>query len=108
MQTDENIFNEYLEELVPQFKNRKRKGADGKFEEYSLLQDGQANFGQTCQILDSEQVNCFIFDSLCNDIFLRRMIEHKRKYEITTNFLDFGLLEEIDGVESPSKVDMGT
>ena len=79
-----------MEELIPKNKRGgKRIGGgtpgDDEFDEFSLLKN-RVDFGQTCQILDSEQVNCFILDSLCNDIFLNRMIEQKRKYDITTNF----------------------
>jgi len=37
-------------------------------------------------MLDSEQVNFFIFDSLCNDKYLQKVIEEKRKYENMTNY----------------------
>ena len=42
--------------------------------------------GSTCRMLDAEQVNCFIFDSLCNDKYLQKVIEEKRKYENVTNY----------------------
>ena len=33
-------------------------------------------------MLDAEQITCFIFDSLCNDSSIRKIIEAKRKFEI--------------------------
>lgn len=42
---------------------------------------GFENTGSQCAILDLEQVNCFILDSLCNRQFVYRLIETKRKYE---------------------------
>jgi|APSaa5957512535_1039671.scaffolds.fasta_scaffold179482_1 hypothetical protein len=44
--------------------------------------------GSQCAILDSEQVNYFIFDSLCNDKYLYKVVEEKRKYDIVTDYED--------------------
>lgn len=35
-----------------------------------------------CDILDYEQINLFISDSLCYDSSLRKIVEAKRKYDI--------------------------
>jgi len=32
--------------------------------------------------LDTPQLNCFIFDALCDDSYLKKLIETKRKFEI--------------------------
>jgi hypothetical protein len=43
--------------------------------------------------LDDEQVKCFIWDSLCNDLQLKSLVETKRKF----------VIEKIDPYQNPSK-----
>jgi len=50
------------------------------------MEERAKTVGTNCRILDAEQVNCFIFDSLCNDKYLQNVIEYKRKYENVTDY----------------------
>ena len=81
MQTDTDEFNAYLVGLGANFgRKMSRQGTEKK------LDEGFKTAGTTCRMLDSEQVNFFIFDSLCNDKYLQKVIEEKRKYENMTNY----------------------
>ena len=47
-------------------------------------------------MLDIEQVNCFILDSLCNDFYLNKLIDFKRKYEITLDFEQIDMENQVN------------
>ena len=61
--------------------------------------DSHATVGTECNILDSEQVSCFILDSLCDDAYLLKLIEYKRKYQGHVDFEQLDL-ESMDGLVS--------
>jgi hypothetical protein len=91
MQTDPDEFNAYLSSLGANFGRKlARKGTMSKI----VVGDTEKEAGTNCRMLDSEQVNCFIFDSLCNDKYLQKIIEEKRKYEIVTDYEDGTLGDE--------------
>ena len=83
MQTDADQFNAYLVGLGANF--GRKLGRSGTASR-AALEEREKGVGTNCRILDAEQVNCFIFDSLCNDKYLQSVIEHKRRYDNVMNY----------------------
>ena len=80
MQTDSDEFNAYLLSLGANFGKKLARTSTSKMEAREKA------VGSNCRMLDSEQVNCFIFDSLCNEKYLQKVIEEKRKYDNCMNY----------------------
>jgi hypothetical protein len=78
MQTDSDEFNAYLVGLGANFGKKMSRSSAKASTENAV--------GTNCRMLDSEQVNCFILDSLCNEKYLQKIIEEKRKYENVMNY----------------------
>ena len=64
-------------------------------------------------MLDMEQVNCFILDCLCNEHYLHKLIDFKRKFEITLDFeqvdmenqVNFASLDDLGGIKVKDKAE---
>lgn len=69
---------------------------------------GCKDVGVQVNILDREQTNMFILDSLCNDKYLQRVVEEKRKYEVVTTYEEDEIIEDtsvIGGINIKEKAE---
>lgn len=69
---------------------------------------GNRDAGVQVNILDKEQTNMFILDSLCNDKYLQRVVEEKRKYEVVTTYEEDEIIEDtsvIGGINIKEKAE---